>query len=80
MNSLTSNLRLIKAFKIVCRQIGMILIALFLATIFLGLTGYPPFAILKGLSHSLTFDIAGTIRWSAPLILAGLAICVTFKS
>ena len=66
--------------KIIARQTGMILIALFLATIFLKVSNYPPFAILNGIFLSLTKDLAGTIRWSAPLILAGLAVCVTFKA
>lgn len=65
---------------IVVKQIALILFALLLATVFLALSKYDAFAILEGIWNSLTQDIAGTIRWSIPLILAGLAICVTYKA
>ncbi len=65
---------------IVVRQIVLILFALLLATLFLAFSKYDAFAILEGIWNSLTQDIAGTIRWSIPLILAGLAICVTYKA
>lgn len=80
MNSFIQNAKLMAAVRVVLRQISMILIALILATIFLVATGYTPFAILQGLWLSMTNDIAGTIRWSAPLILAGLAVCVAYKA
>ncbi|MEZ4509489.1 MAG: ABC transporter permease [Eubacteriales bacterium] len=62
------------------KQIVLILFALLLATIFLAVSKYDAFAILEGVLNSLTQDLAGTIRWSIPLILAGLAICVTYKA
>lgn len=68
------------AASIVARQIVLILFALLLATLFLAFSQYDAFAILEGIWNSLTQDIAGTIRWSIPLILAGLAICVTYKA
>ncbi len=69
-----------EAATVVIRQVVLILFALLLATVFLALSGYDAFAILRGVWNSLTQDLAGTIRWSIPLILAGLAICVTYKA
>lgn len=74
------NNKFIAAAGVVGKQAGLIIIALVLATIFLGISGYEPFAIVNGIVESLTVDIAGTIRWSTPLILAGLAVCVTYKA
>lgn len=68
------------AIKSVSSQIVLILISFVIATLFLLVSGYDPFAIIKGVISSLTSDIAGTIRWATPLILAGLAICVTYKA
>ena len=66
--------------KIILRQVLIIVVSLLLASVFLGLTGYDPFAILAGMWRGMTVDLAGTIRWATPLILAGLAICITFKA
>lgn len=74
------NNKILLAAGVVGRQAGLILVALILATIFLAVSGYEPFAIVKGLANSLTSDIAGTIRWMTPLALAGLAVCVTYKA
>ena len=62
------------------KQVCLIIVSLILASIFLGISGYEPLAIVKGIGEGLTSDIAGTVRWAAPLILAGLAICVTYKA
>lgn len=74
------NNKFIAAAGVVGRQAGLIVLALVLATIFLGVSGYESFAIVDGIIESLTVDIAGTIRWATPLILSGLAICVTYKA
>ena len=74
------SLRLCAGMKSALRQVMLMAAALLMATIFLAVTGFDPFAILRGIHGSLTRDLAGTIRWSAPLILAGLAVCVTFKA
>lgn len=66
--------------KILARQVGLIVLALIVATIFLAISGYEPFAIVNGLFDSLTHDLAGTVRWATPLILAGLAVALTFKA
>ena len=62
------------------KQFSLIIIALVIATIFLALSGYEPLAVVKGLLESISGDLGGTIRWATPLILAGLAICVTYKA
>lgn len=74
------NNRILSTLGVVGKQISMIVIALILATIFLAVSGYEPLAIVNGIFDGLTMDIAGTIRWATPLILAGLAICVTYKA
>jgi ABC-type uncharacterized transport system, permease component len=66
--------------SIISRQIILILASLVFATIFLGLSGYEPFAVVNGIIRGVTSDVAGTIRWATPLILSGLAICVTYKA
>ena len=65
---------------IIRKQIILILIAIFFATIFLWLSGYDAFGIVKGILNGLSSDISGTIRWATPLILSGLAVCVTYKA
>lgn len=72
--------RILSAVGVVGRQIGLIIIALILATVFLAVSGYEPLAIVNGIFEGVTVDIAGTVRWATPLILAGLAICVTYKA
>lgn len=62
------------------KQIGLIVIALAFATIFLAVSGYEPLAVVNGIIDSISSDLGGTIRWATPLILAGLAICVTYKA
>ena len=69
MNNKANNKFILSA-EIVAKQIGLIVIALALATIFLAASGYEPFAILEGIGNSLTADIAGTIRWTIPLALS----------
>ena len=48
--------------------------------IFLAVSGYDPAAVLQGLGRAFTRDLAGTIRWATPLILAGVAVCIPFKA
>lgn len=72
--------KIISATEVVGKQAGLIVTALVLATIFLALSNYEPFAIVQGIWNSLTSDIAGTIRWMTPLALSGLAVCVTYKA
>lgn len=69
----TASLELIK-------RVVLIAVALVVASIFLAAAGYDPMAIIKGLIQSFTQDLAGTIRWSTAMILAGLAVCVCYKA
>ena len=64
----------------VLKRVLLIVLALAVASIFLAVSGYDPLAILKGLAQSMTQDLAGTIRWSTAMILAGLAVCVCYKA
>jgi general nucleoside transport system permease protein len=66
--------------KIILRQLSLILVSIGLATIFLWVSGYESFAILAGIWNGITSDLAGTLRWATPLILAGLAVSITFKA
>ncbi|MDD6389536.1 MAG: hypothetical protein PUG51_02745, partial [Firmicutes bacterium] len=61
---LNENSKILAAASIVLKQIGLILIALLFATILLAVSGYDPFAIVRGIGRSLTSDIAGTVRWA----------------
>lgn len=62
------------------RQVLMIAVSLLLASLFLAAAKYDMAAIVNGIIDGLTSDISGTIRWATPMILAGLAICVTYKA
>ena len=64
----------------VSKQIALIIISLVLATIFLGVSGYEPLAVVNGIIKGITSDLAGTVRWATPLMLSGLAICITYKA
>ena len=66
--------------EVLAGRIGMIILALLFAAIFLKASGYPPSAVVRGIFLSLTRDAAGTVRWATPLILSGLAVCVTYKA
>lgn len=66
--------------KTILKQILLIVISIGLATIFLWVSGYEPFSILDGMWNSATVQLASMVRWSTGLILAGLAVCVTFKA
>lgn len=61
-------------------QLLIIVIALLLSVILLSVSGYPPLGMIQGLFQSLTGDIAGTIRWTTPLIMAGLAVAITYRA
>ena len=62
------------------RQIVLIALALVLASIVLYLMDYDPFAIVKGTYRSIVQDFGDTIRWTTPLILAGLAAAAAFRA
>ena len=62
------------------RQIVLIALALVLASIVLYLMDYDPFAIVKGTYRSIATDFGDTIRWTTPLVLAGLAAAAAFRA
>ena len=64
----------------ILKTVVLIAVALALSSVFLAMSDYDPLAILKGLYQSFTQDIAGTVRWSTAMILAGLAVCVCYKA
>lgn len=66
--------------KIALKRVLLIVVAILLATVFLGASGYDPWAIVRGLVQSFTQDLAGTVRWATPMILSGLAVCVCYKA
>lgn len=66
--------------KAVGRRVAMMLVAIVIVMIFLAVSGYDPAAVLQGLGRAFTRDLAGTIRWATPLILAGVAVCIPFKA
>ena len=61
-------------------QFVVIFVALLFSTLLLAFSGYPPLGIVEGIVQSLTSDIAGTIRWATPLIISGLAVCITYRA
>ena len=64
----------------ILKRVLLILLALAVSSVFLAASGYDPFAVFKGLWQSFTGDVAGTIRWSTAMVLAGLAVCVCYKA
>ena len=62
------------------KKIGMILLAMLVASLFLLIGGYDFFAVFKGVWIGITSDFAGTIRWTTPLLFASLAVCLSQKA
>ncbi|MEL7589771.1 MAG: ABC transporter permease [Anaerolineaceae bacterium] len=61
-------------------QIALIILAIFISSILLLLTGYNPLAVYKGIVIGAVADFPGTLRWVTPLILAGLAASAAFSA
>lgn len=72
--------RLTGAGRGIGRQAIMMVLAILIVMIFLVVSGYDPRAVLLGLRRAFTRDLAGTIRWATPMILAGIAVCIPFKA
>ncbi|MDD2981351.1 MAG: ABC transporter permease [Hespellia sp.] len=68
------------AVRAISRQLCMLVVAIVIIMVFLAVSGYSPFTVLKGLGRAFSQDLSGTIRWSTPMILAGIAICIPFKA
>lgn len=62
------------------RQAAMLAIGILIVMLFLTVSGYRPSAVLYGLGRALTRDLPGTIRWTIPMILAGVAVCIPFRA
>lgn len=68
------------AVRSIGRQVCMMLVAILITMVFLAVSGYSPFTVLQGLGRAFSRDLAGTVRWATPMILAGVAICIPFKA
>lgn len=71
---------MMRSAEVVLKQIALIIISLILATIFLAFSKYEALAVVRGIIQSFSSDIAGTVRWATPLVLAGIAFCVSRKA
>ena len=52
------NNRILSAAGVVGKQIGLIIVALILATVFLAVSGYEPLAIVNVIVEGLTVEVA----------------------
>lgn len=68
------------AARAIGRQLCMMLVAIVIVMIFLAVSGYSPLTVWEGLGRAFSRDLAGTIRWATPMILAGVAVCIPFKA
>lgn len=64
----------------ILHQLGVIILATFVASVILFLSGYNPLDVYSTLVKGAVTDLSGTIRWTIPMILSGLAIAVAFRS
>jgi simple sugar transport system permease protein len=67
-------------FSSITQKLVIVVVALGIIMLILGIAGYDPLFLLQGLGRGLNKDIGGTIRWTAPLILCGLAIAIPLKA
>lgn len=74
------NKRINETAKTIGRQLCMMLVAIAIVMCFLAVSGNSPFTVWQGLGRAFSRDLSGTIRWAAPMILAGIAICIPFKA
>ena len=68
------------AWRTVARQIILILAAMLVCSLFLLVTGYDPFIVFKAIGRAIRSDLGGTVRWTTPYMLTGLAVAVTFRA
>lgn len=66
--------------KTFLHQVGVIFLATLAASIILFISGYNPIDVYSILVKGAITDISGTVRWTIPMILSGLAIAVAFRS
>ncbi len=72
--------KILDPIKSILRQVLLILLSIAITSILIWIMGYSPLAVFDGLSNGITKDFPGTLRWTTPLILSGLAIAVAFKT
>jgi general nucleoside transport system permease protein len=60
-------------------QVIIVVAAFAVATLLLLVTGYDPAAAARGIWRGVA-DVGGLVRWSIPLILAGLAVSTAFRT
>ncbi len=60
-------------------RVVLIVLALVLATVFLGLSGYPWGSVIDGIGRGLVKDFGGTIKAMIFLLITALAVCMPFK-
>lgn len=64
----------------IVKPVLMLIAALLIVMAFLAVSGYDPSAMLIGLKRAVTTDLAGSVRWAIPMLLAGIAVCIPFKA
>lgn len=62
------------------KQCLLILLALLLSSLFVFISGYNPWIVFKAIGIGLFSDLDGTIRWTIPYILVGIAAAITFRT
>jgi len=72
--------RIVSVLISIVKRLVMMIIAIAVVMLFLLVSGYDPGAVLLGLVRAFGKNLPGTIRWSAPMILAGISICIPFKA
>ncbi|MBR1457237.1 MAG: ABC transporter permease [Oscillospiraceae bacterium] len=80
MNKQKALRRVLTVGKAVGRQLLLILAAMLVCSLFLLCTGYDPFIVLKAIGRAIRSDLGGTVRWTTPYMLTGLAVAVTFRA
>lgn len=66
--------------KNLAKKLGLILLAMLIASLFLLVSGYDFFAVFKGVWLGITKDFSGTIRWMTPLLFTSIAVCLSQKA
>jgi simple sugar transport system permease protein len=65
--------------RVIAQQLLAVVTALVLAAIVVELSGFSAPDVASALARSFTDDFYGTLRWTTPLMLTGLATCVAFR-
>lgn len=80
LRSLVNQDKVKEGLRFFAKQVGIIVIALLIATAFIAVSGFHISSVAAGFLNALSRDIGGTIRWFIPLIFTGLACAVAFKA